>query len=155
MNDRPPPRLVDFFDLVGRTNTAQLFQIAGAIAAGGIATLIDETPAFLGAAFPDLGGADLRRFVLLLVWAMHCQHVKTTAELARKWKLARTLGGSNEDAIDHALAEGAALAEQKFAEWALDLPPGGGANMTDRFMSALAERIAARVAAYQTNGGRS
>jgi hypothetical protein len=69
-------------------------------------------------------------------------------ELTRKWRLARTIGVGDDDALDYALAQGAELCEQKFIEWCLDLPRGSGANITDRLMSALAERIADRVAAH-------
>jgi hypothetical protein len=150
MADRIPKNLIDLFAIADREITAELFKIAAPVAAGATATTIATTaPPWLRTAFPSISAnfaADLDRFAILLTWAMYCQNVCTTRELARKWRIAKTLGTSDDDCLDFALAAGAELAEQRFTAWALDLPVGAAANSTDRFMSALAERIARRVA---------
>jgi hypothetical protein len=149
MTSATPQRLIDLFAIADRTVTAELFTIASAIAAGSTTTLIvTEAPAFLRALFPDLTDDEQNRVGILLAWSQYIQHVCTTRELARKWRLARIIGVGDDDALDYALAQGAELCEQKFTEWCLDLPHGGGANITDRLMSVLAERIASRVAAH-------
>jgi hypothetical protein len=141
-----PEHVVALFEIAGRENTAELYRIATPIAAGTTSSAIIYTaPAWLCAAFPNVAKEDLDRFILLVCWSMYCQHTATTRELCRKWKIARVIGHSEDDALDFALAQGAELAEQKFAEWVADLPRGAGASMTDRFLSAFAERVAQRV----------
>jgi hypothetical protein len=84
---------------------------------------------------------------VILTWGLYLQHTCTTRELARKWKIARTIGHGDDDALDFALAAAAELCEQRFVAWACDMPAGAAASSTDRFMSAFAERVANRVAA--------
>src|SRR5262249_59811339 len=103
--------------------------------------IITEAPAFLRAQFPNLSDDDLNRVAILASWSQYVQHTCTTREFARKWRLSKVIGVGDGDAIDYALAQGAELCEQKFVEWALDLPRGAGAEITDRLMSALAERV--------------
>jgi hypothetical protein len=152
MTDRIPKNLIDLFQIADREVTAELFKIAMPIAAGTTTTAINTAaPDWLRVMFPSISAnfaADLDHFAVLLGWGLYVQHVCTTRELARKWRIARTIGNSDDDALDFALAAGAELVEQRFVAWALDLPVGAAANSTDRFMSALAERIATRVAAY-------
>jgi hypothetical protein len=146
-----PDRLRALFEIAGRETTAELFKIAGPIAAGSTATaVITEAPAFIRAALPNLADDELDRVALLITWAMYITHTTTTRELSRKWKIAKTLGHADDDALDFALAEGAELAEQRFAAWAASMPVGAASNMTNKFMSAFAERVAARVLARAT-----
>lgn len=133
--------------LTGRANTAALLEIAVTIAAGTTTAITAEAPPFLRAALPGVSDGDLNRVALLLSWGMYLQHTTTVRELARKWRIARTIGAGEDDALDFALAAAAELAEQRFAAWALDVPIGAAASSTDRFLSALAERIAQRVVA--------
>jgi hypothetical protein len=149
-----PDHLIDLFAIADRSTTSELFKIAGPVAAGATATAcLTEAPPWLRALFPSVGSGDQDRFALLLTWSMFVQYTATTRELARKWRIAKTLGSSDADCIDFALAAGAEIAEQKFAAWALDLPVGAtGGNVTDRFMSALAQRVAHAVHAHMTAG---
>jgi hypothetical protein len=141
-----PEHVVALFEIAGRENTAELYRIATPIAAGTTSS----------ATFTRRRRGCARRSRTLrkrtsigsscwCVGSMYCQHTATTRELCRKWKIARVIGHSEDDALDFALAQGAELAEQKFAEWVADLPRGAGASMTDRFLSAFAERVAQRV----------
>jgi hypothetical protein len=144
-----PQRLIDLFAIADRAVTAELFKIASAIAAGSTTTsIVTEAPAFLRATFPNLADDDLNRVAILLSWGQYIQHTCTTRELSRKWRLTRTIGVGDDDALDYALAQGAELCEQKFVEWALDLPRGAAAASADRLMSAFAERVAGRIAAH-------
>jgi hypothetical protein len=101
-----PRRLADLFAIADRPVTAALFEIASAVAAGATTTSIAaEVPDFLRAMFPNLSEDDLDRVAILASWGMYCQHTATTRELARKWRLARTIGVGDDDAIEFALAE--------------------------------------------------
>jgi hypothetical protein len=141
--------LADLFTVANREVTAELFKIARAITTGTIATRATvEHSAFTGALLPGLTDKERERVALLIGWAMHVQHTATTCELSRKWRIARFLGSSEGDAIDHALAKGAEFVEQQFVAMACNAPLGAAAGSTDRLMNALAERIAKRVAAY-------
>jgi hypothetical protein len=150
MTDRAVPKnLIDLFAIADREVTAELFKIAAPIAAGTTTTaIIIKAPPWMRTALADVGDTDLDRVAVLLTWGMYLQHTATVRELSRKWKIAKTIGNSDDDALDFALAAAAELAEQRFTAWALDLPVCATANSTNKFMSALAERIAVRVAAY-------
>jgi hypothetical protein len=151
-----PPHLTDLFTIADRAVTAALFEAAATVAAGSAAdAIVAAPPPFVRALFPDLVDADRVRIAILVGWAQYTQHICSTREICRRWRIARTLGASDGDAIDDALAQGAEFCEQQFVAWACGAPLGAVANSTDRFMSALAERIAARVAAYQSSGSRS
>jgi len=152
-NHAVPQRLVDLFAIADREVTAELFRIA--IAAGSTTTsIVTEAPAFLRTTFPSLAGDDLNRIAILTSWAMYVQHTATVRELSRKWRLARTIGVGDDDALDAALAQGAELCEQKFVEWVLDFPHGAAASSADRLMSAFAERVAGRIAAHMFPAAR-
>jgi hypothetical protein len=149
MTDRMPKNLIDLFAIADREITAELFKIAAPVAAGATTTaILAKAPAWMRAALVNIDDTDLDRIAVLLSWGMYLQHTATVREFSRKWKIAKTIGNSDDDALDFALAAGAELAEQRFTAWALDLPVGAAANSTNRFMSALAERIAVRVSAY-------
>jgi hypothetical protein len=145
-----PQDLIALFEIAGRETTAELFKIAAPIAAGNTKTAIITTaPAWLRKAIPGLADDDADRVAVLLTWGMYLAHTCTTRELCRKWKIGRTLGLDDTATIDFALAEGAELAEQRFVAWATNMPVGDTSPMTQRFMSALAERIATRIRARQ------
>jgi hypothetical protein len=147
--------LLDFAEVTGRPATAALLEMATAIITGKTAdTITAEPPPFIRALFPDLDNNVLDRIAVLVSWGLYVQHTATVRELARKWRLARVVGNSEDDTLDLALAAAAELAEQRFAAWALDMPTGAAANSANRFMSALAERIAQRVVALTPTGER-
>lgn len=149
MTSAAPQCLIDLFAIADRATTAELFKIASAIVAGSATTsIVTEAPTFIRALFPNLTDDDQNRVTILLAWAQYIQHVCTTRELARKWRLARIIGVGDDDALDYALSQSAEICEQKFTEWALDLPRGAAANITDQLMSAFAERVAGRIAAH-------
>jgi hypothetical protein len=140
---------LDLAEITGRPTTAALLTMAAAIITGKAVTAITtKAPAHMRALFPDMSAGDLDRVALLVGWAQYVQHTATTCELSRKWRIARTIGAAADDTLDFALAAAAELAEQRFTAWALDVPIGAAAASTDRFMTALAERIAQRVVAH-------
>jgi hypothetical protein len=103
-----PQRLADLFAIADRTTTAELFNVASAIATGSTTTsIVTEAPAFLRAMFPNLSDDDLNRVAILASWAMYCQHTKTTSALVQKWKTAKILGADECNAADIALATAA------------------------------------------------
>src|SRR5262249_33740064 len=61
-----------------------LREIATVIATGRAAVVLQApTPAFIGAAFPDVAATERDRIALLLAWAMQVQHTETAVELER------------------------------------------------------------------------
>jgi hypothetical protein len=151
MSNTWPKDSIALFEVAGRETTAELFKIAAKTAGGATTTaIITKAPAWLREIIPGIDAAAADRLAVLLSWSMYVQHTATVRELVRKWRIARNLGHAEGDALDLAMAQGAELAEQRFTSWALDLPLGETAPVTDRFMSALAERIVMRMRARQS-----